>query len=160
VHFVGLYCIMFSLPHEFNCSKRHSDTCSELKETMLRLTSETELFLAAMCEYVTLSLYVTNNFALFFTCWNSEPIVEKIFNSPRMFYFGGIFGWIKIHCEVFKTSYWKIAKYEICILCKLWVKSGVSLFIMLVGWKHKSVIWLKVILGWIFRLRRSLWLNL
>jgi len=48
-------CIMFFLPNEFNGSTRHSAMCSELKVTMLGLTSE----ITAICEYVTFSYYVT-----------------------------------------------------------------------------------------------------
>lgn len=65
----------------------------------------------------------------------------------------------KIRCEIFKTSYWKTATYGIYILCKLWVKSGISLLLVFVGWKHKSVIWRKVLLGWFYRLQRSLCLT-
>jgi hypothetical protein len=134
---------MFSLSNKFSSSSRYSDTCSKLKGKILRLTTE----------IVTFSWYVTNNLALFFICGNSELIVVKIFNPPRMFYLGGILGWIKIRC--------KTATHEIYILCKLWVNSGVgiSLSLVLVGWKLKSVTWRKVLRGWIFSLRRSLWLT-
>jgi len=54
---------------------------------------------------LTFSYYVTNNFALFFTCGNSKLRVVKTFNPPRIFYFGGILGRIKIRCELFKTLY-------------------------------------------------------
>jgi len=65
---------------------------SELNVTTLGLTSGIEVFLAAMYEYVTFSYYVTNNFALFSKCGNSEFRFVKMFNPPRMFYFGGILG--------------------------------------------------------------------